>query len=858
MFSTIASSNVAVPFDVNVSEEELIERINFADINVILLSEKYAHLKDTILNSCKKVDKIFTIERIMKHVHTDSEMENLTIAYPDQVSLMLFTSGTTGDGLKAAQITQDGILASVKGYVPSFRPGDNVLSILPIHHCFELCNGQLKALYNGCNIFINDSLSSIMRNIVEQRINTIIAVPAIANLLCSFIESKSTDKSYDEIKQMLGGTLRRITIGGAPTNAKMIDLLSKIGIEVNDGYGLTESSGGCIFNWLPEENPEACGIPFAQDLKVKLADDGELLLFGKSIMKGYYKQPTLTSKVIEEGWLHTGDIATIKDNGYIVILGRKDNLIKLANGEKVYPEELEDKIDKISNVTMSMVCAFKGHLTAVIYTKDNNNTAVKENIRATIYKMNGDLPSYMRIAEIAFRDKPFITTSSMKIKRSIAIKELEGTYTREVVKPTTAKQIEVLDKVKNVLVVPEGISIKDNLFDLGLDSLTALMLSVMLKCSVDVIYSSRTIEGIASALESNVIEIDASIENKIKKLDGVNDIIKATTLHSAFPTKSSSILITGATGFLGSFIIKELLKQGYISVICLVRDTKKFNKTAKYYGIDLSKVRIVVGDITKHNLGMSNEEYDNLIEEVHAVFHTAAIVNHIGDFNKSYEVNVIGTKNVVDFCEDAVAQLYYMSTFAVTGFDSEDVLTENALDINQNIFKNIYISTKYKAEELVIMARGKCVYSTIFRVGNLTKSLSDGKFQINEDTNGRVALVNAIDKLGCFPESMSSLVFDNTSIDKAAEAIVTLAKEMGTGFIWHIMSDDLKFIDEVSTTNLVKITDEEFEIRVANYGEDRDVSIFTIYYDMFKNGFSNNFDFTETFNTLNSLGFYWR
>ena len=386
-FAGVVSSNVAVPIDVKQSKEDIIKRLNYADVNVVMLSDKYEHLKEDIMNSCRKVDKVFSLERFMDHISPESEKEYLQIAYPDLISLMLFTSGTTGDGLKAAMITQDNILACVRSCVPSFRAGDRVLSILPLHHCYELCNGQMKALYNGCTIYLNDGIANILPNIIKYRIQTVVAVPTVANLLCSLIERESKTRSVEEIRQMLGGRLRRITIGGAPTNEKMIRLLDKIGISVNDGYGLTESTGGVIYNFDPLENPESCGRPFMDNFECKVAEDGELLLKGPAVMKGYYRQPELTSKVLINGWLHTGDLAMIKDNGYIVIMGRKDNLIKTANGEKVYPEEIEDKVDKIPGVTASMVCAVNNRLICIISAKDMTD-AVKQSITAAIDRLN--------------------------------------------------------------------------------------------------------------------------------------------------------------------------------------------------------------------------------------------------------------------------------------------------------------------------------------------------------------------------------------------------------------------------------------------------------------------------------------
>ena len=845
-FGIIASSNVAVPMDINISKEDIIKRLNFADVSVVLLSNKYEHLKEDILNSCRKVDRIFSLERLMTHIHEESEKEFLQIAYPDITSVMLFTSGTTGDGLKAAMITQDGILSSVKGYVPAFRAGDNVLSILPLHHCYELCNGQLKALYNGCTIYLNDSIANIMQNMIKYKIDDIVAVPTVANLLCSFIERESKTKSPQEIYQMIGGSLKRITIGGAATNKKMITLLDSIGISVNDGYGLTESSGGIFYNWNPLENPEAAGIPFATNLEYKISDEGELLLRGTAVMKGYYKQPELTARTIENGWLHTGDLALIKDNGYIVILGRKDNLIKTANGEKVYPEEIEDKTDKIAGVTASMVCAVNNHLACVVFAKDLTEE-LKQSISAEIDKLNQESPSYMKISEVIFRAAPFPMTSSLKIKRSVAIKELENSRHKEYAAPETPEQEEIMKQVKDILPSMAKFGITDNLYDAGLDSLTTVELSIHLGCSPNTIYECKTIKALAEHLHTKT-ESAVSV-----KTVPVNEIIERTSKTHTKMKKNGTVLVTGITGFLGSHLAIELLKKNY-RVIGLIRDTAKFNEICEYYGLNKDKVEVVSGDITKPMFGLSETAYAELSSKTDAVFHSAATVAHVGSYEDSGRINVDGTKTVIRFCKDANAQLYHISSFAVTGFRTGNILTENVLDIEQEITQNPYIQTKYQAEECVLKAREEGVPSTIFRIGNLTKRASDGLFQINAETNGMAAQIRALGKLGVYPASMKSAVYDDTSVDKAAQAIVLLSEKQGTNFIWHIMNPNVKSISEVAEVK--EISDAAFEETMLHC-MDKDVNVFNIYYRFAKDGFNTKFDMTHTVKKLHEIGFDW-
>ena len=847
-FGTIVSANIVVPMDMKSQKEDIIKRLNYADVSVVLLSDKYRAMEEDIMNACRKVNRVFSLESFSDSFSENTKKEVLSVVYPDQVSAMLFTSGTTGDGLKAAMLTQDGMLAGVKGYIPLYRPGDRLLSLLPIHHCFELFDGQMKALYMGCTICINDSISNLMKNMKKFGITAMVAVPAVANLFCSIIEREIKDHSVEEVYQMIGGHLKRICIGGAPTNAKMIELLEKVGVTVYDGYGLTESSGGCLFNWVPKNNPDSCGIVFAHNMEIK-TEDGELMLHGPSVMCGYYKQAELTDSVVENGWLHTGDMAEISEDGHVTIVGRKDNMINLSNGEKVYPEQWEDRIGKIEGVTAVMVCAVADHLTAVIYAKDVSEIGQKEIVKQ-INAINADMQGFEKINDVRFRDKQFPVTSSMKIRRKAAMAELETTASDNYTPAQNNEQAAILSQVCRILNYKGRLGVTDNLYECGLDSLTTLELSVCLGCAPTVIYENKTVQKISEQIsysKGNMDEINRNL-----KVPDVNAMISAGVKHTPLP-KDSTVLVTGATGYLGPHIVKDLLERGY-RVFCLVRSVERLHAAFEYYGVDLDKVEAVTGDVTRKHFGLSDEQYIRLCRKVKAVFHVAATVNHVGDVSDSYNINVLGTKEVISFCKAAEAQLYHMSSFAVSGFQTDKVLTEDTLDIGQQITQNPYIQTKYQAEECVLQAKRDGLDCVIFRIGNLTKRASDGVFQINAESSGLSAQIRALQELKVYPESMSRMVYDDTPVDKAAEAIVELAENAEAGVIWHILNPNVCGIQEISGGK--EVSDEEFEGLLRD-NSNKDFSILSIYYRMSKDGFNLNFSTEKTVDELKSLGFEW-
>ncbi len=848
-YGVITSANIAVPMDVKLQVNEMTQRIDFADVSIVFLSDRYAYLKDDIQRSCPNVEKILSLEGFLKDASAADIDEVLDIVDPERISVLLYTSGTTGDGLKAAMITQNGLMPGVRDYAPMFRPGDRVLSILPIHHCFELFNGQMKAAYSGCTICINDDISDIIRDLSEFEINAMVAVPAVAKLLCSVIEMNK-GKPVEEIKRLIGSNLKRITIGGASASRKMIETLLRAGVKVYNGYGLTESAGGCLFNYKTEEDPDACGTnPYDMDIRI---EDGELLLKGSYIMKGYYKQPALTEKVLIDGWLHTGDMAEFTKDGNVVILGRRDNMINLASGEKIYPEKWEDRIMKLGSVSAVMVCEIDEHLAAVIYPALDTE-AVRDGIIKNIDAINKTLPGYEKIMDVRFRDVPFPMTSSMKIKRKPAMKEIlgQGSSAKSYTMPENDEQAAVMECLKKVIPGADKIGVEDNLYEKGLDSLTTLNLAVLLGCSPMIIYECKTVKEIAGRIHLSR-EAATPGSDSLMKVPGINDLISKSGKHAGWK-KDGAILITGATGYLGSHLIRELAGE-HRDIICLVRNESRFIRTCEYYGITVNeKIRTVTGDITKPHFGLDEAGYLKLCKDVRVVFHTAALVSHAGKMEESFEINVKGTEEVIRFCKDSGAQLYHMSSYAVTGFKTDNALTENVLDIGQQITLNPYVQTKYQAEECVLLAREKGVDSTIFRIGNLTERSFDGLFQINPDTNGRSAQLRAFDRLGVYPESMKDVIYDSTPVDKAAKAVAILAKERGTGHIWHVVSPDIKNIKQM--TEAAQVPDDEFFKVLTDNIEDKDVAMLSIYYGMNREGFNPNIDISRTVDELSKLGF---
>ena len=442
-------------------------------------------------------------------------------------------------------------------------------------------------------------------------------------------------------------------------------------------------------------------------------------------------------------------------------------------------------------------------------------------------------------------------TTSLKIRRAEVMKELAQSdgVKKPVTPPQNEAQSTIADWVMQLLPNAGGIGIDENLFDCGLDSLTAIHLAVLMHCDPTVIYECKTIEKLSEYKSSE--NTNRSISDGMK-VAGINKYISPAISEKP----CGDVLFTGASGYLGIHLLNEW-KLSDKKAVCLVRSKESFEKSREYYGIPESteNIELIVGDITKDRLGLSPEAYEQLCDRIGTVVHAAALVSHVGNNEESYKVNVEGTQEIIRFCAKANAQLYYISSYAVSGFNSQKALTEDLLDIGQEIIQNPYIQTKYQAEEQVLLARDKGVLSSIYRIGNLTERSSDGKFQKNASESGMAAQLRAFSALSVYPESMSDVLYDSTAVDEAAKAVAVLAESEGTGHIRHIMNPNVKSIEQLTGASM--ISDAEFALKLSENSADRDIAILSIYYRMKQDGFNTSFDMTKTLGELTKLGFNW-
>ena len=471
VFASILAGMTTVPLDVKLTKYELTSILSDCEPTVMLVSQTYA---GTALELQKEIHSLKHII-VMDEPGYNQELPsiyNLPNRYEARwrprssksTALIIYTSGTTG-APKGVEITFNNMLTQLEDLEEALNailPNRQitVLSILPMNHLFELTVGFATFLNFGFSVYYTQSLKpkDILGIMRDKKVDFMIVVPAFLKLLKTSIENELNNLSAQKrtlfdfmyklvkfipcyrIKKMMfkpihdkfGGHFIGCISGGAPLDVEVGAFFERIGLQVYQGYGLSETSPVVSVNTDKRNNLASVGRPLkTYEAKID-ADSGELLLRGPSVMKGYHNQPEVTSQVLDsDGWLHTGDIAKIDKDGHIFITGRIKNMIVLSGGKKVFPEEVESVLEKSPYINEVCVLATSKtfgakdgteEVTAVIYPKEDllekfSPEELNNFIRAEVKNLSTRLTAYKRPNNIVVIREPLPKTTTRKVKR---------------------------------------------------------------------------------------------------------------------------------------------------------------------------------------------------------------------------------------------------------------------------------------------------------------------------------------------------------------------------------------------------------------------------------------------------------
>lgn len=426
-FGIVNSGGVAVPLDANLPAEDLCELIDRADVTTLVLDKIRADVGEIVRDRCPKLkyiismqqeqsdDQMLSFEQLIREHEGPCDFR----ADPDQLCTIMFTSGTTGKS-KGVMLTQRNLAENATCLDMKIPERIVLLSVLPIHHAYCLTMDILKGISLGAVICINDSLLRVAKNIKLFKPEMILMVPLMIEVMAKKLEDVSGLPAGLVKNMVFGKQFHTICSGGAYLNPDYIDLFNKYGITILQGYGMTECSPVISNNvsWNIKRDSVGQLIPNCQ---AKVVDE-EIWVKGSSVMMGYYKMPEETAQTLEDGWLKTGDLGYVDDEGFIYLTGRKKNLIITKNGENVSPEELENKLGVSRLVKEVLVRDNQGVIEAEIFPdKDYLKKKKIRDARAALQELiddyNQQAPAHKRIYSLKVRETEFEKTTSRKIKR---------------------------------------------------------------------------------------------------------------------------------------------------------------------------------------------------------------------------------------------------------------------------------------------------------------------------------------------------------------------------------------------------------------------------------------------------------
>ena len=485
-FANLLGAIVSVPLDKDLQYDELESSIIRSKADCIIFDEKLEEKIKKIKNEnktyltnyiCmskmegyKNVKELVTEgEKLLKE--GKDEYINAQID-ENKMNIILFTSGTTSKS-KAVMLSQKNIASNIYAMqcVEDIRSTDTNIAFLPFHHIFgSTCMAMMIAC--GVKTVFPDGLRYIKQNLNEYKVTLFVGVPvlieAIYKTIMKEIEKQGKEKVikiavkiskillklkidvrrklFKQVINALGGELRFLISGGAPADPEISEGFRNLGIEIVQGYGLSETSPVIAAENAKMIKKGSVGVPMINDiLEIVNKDEngiGEIRVKGPNVMLGYYEMPELTEEVLKDGWFYTGDLGYLDKDNCLFITGRNKNMIVLRNGKKVFPEELELLINRLEFVEESMVFGLPDKqvkddvkvAVKIVYNKEVVKQKYKDKTQEELYQiiwnqikeLNNSFPRYKHIQKMILTDEELIKTTTKKIKRQEEIKKIIG------------------------------------------------------------------------------------------------------------------------------------------------------------------------------------------------------------------------------------------------------------------------------------------------------------------------------------------------------------------------------------------------------------------------------------------------
>lgn len=764
---------------------------------------------------------------------------------PDDLAYIIYTSGSTGKP-KGALIAHRGVtnLGSVVQRDCDIQPGD-VLTQFATYSFDASVWDTIGALFYGAELYLLSAEERVsveeFASAIERTGTTIITIlPTIFfNQLASYL----SDEGFHKLAKV-----RIITVAGEALYGEQVRAFQrKFGnqIDIVNVYGPTECTVATATHRISEQVPEhVVNIPIGKPIhnyKVYIVNEeqqlcpagvpGEVYIATPALAKGYLNQPERTEQAfienpfaIGEKIYKSGDIAKLLDTGLLEYVGRSDSQLKIR-GHRIEIGEIEDhfaRLDQIQNVAVIPKKESDGQNMLVGYftSKDGSTLSVSD-IKA---ELTEKLPSYFVPKWICQLDEmPIAPTGKINRKAMVSLPHVERHEDRpDRVMPETETESIILDAWKEIL-QHDDFGVEDSFFNIGGDSLRVIHVLVILKphypqLKIADFFAEKTVRALARRVE--VLSLSAAEVTDSVVTGGMitqlseHPVELTSQLGYPLIREPEHVLLTGATGYLGSHVLQQLILNSSTRIYTLVRRPSNgitamerlTNVLEGYFGKQLTdqlstRVEIIEGDLERPNLGLSAEQTAYVQDRIDRVIHCAADVRHFGDADQFAKTNVEGTVALLDLIRSKPgASFHHVSTMGIPEDLALSGQWESSLQYDRFPadlhVDNLYSDSKLEAEKVLMIAAEQGVPVSIYRAGNLTCHSETGRFQSNIDSNAFYRMIKAMLLLGKAPAA--DWMVDFTPINYASEAIVHLALRQDTaGRVFHICNPEPIRYDEL-------------------------------------------------------------
>lgn len=746
----------------------------------------------------------------------DSNLNNINKS--SDLAYVLYTSGSTGKP-KGVMIEHRSVVNFVTAMEQEIQLAEKTILSVTTFGFDIFVFESILPLLKGLKIVIADEDQQLvpwkLRELIEsQQVNIIQTTPSRMLMLAS-------DENF------LGGlhSVTDIILAGEPLPLQLVDKLkTHTSARIYNGYGPTEATVYSTFKDVTEDPVITIGQPIANyqayilDKRLKpvpIGFTGELYIGGAGVARGYLNRPELTLERFipnpyksGEKMYRTGDLAQRDRKGNIHFLGRQDHQVKIR-GYRIELGEIEQVLRNHMQVSEAAVIVKQddtGSPYLCAYLIADPDLSISS-LRSYLTDV---LPEYMIPAAFVTLNEMPINPSG-KICRKTLAEITDAPQDSSVAYRGPRNEVdEVLTQTWANILKLEKVGIDDNFFELGGDSLKIVRILVSLlpynwEITARDFYRCQTIRSLSDKIRGIGDEVQWDSHDKdIAEVPFKHD---PNHIYTDTRVRLGNVLLTGATGYLGAQLLRDLLLMTDATVYCLIRGSSKTDAEARlakvlefYFPGELNsdmvqRIHVYTGDITLPNWGMEVKQIKELNNNINTVIHSAAKVRHYGGYEEFEKANVNGTKSIVDFCMQGGQRLHYISTTSVSGYYlvrqnlGDAVFSENDFYIGQHYYENVYVRSKFEAENIILSNMGKGLNATIHRIGVLAGRYSDGKFQANINDNALYNRLRSIIQLGFVQEEYSTLKLELSPVDFCSRAIVALAQiEASNNHIFHVFN----------------------------------------------------------------------